>query len=109
MAIVIYRGSTPTIYISPSNGMSVSDLGEPTVAISQDIAFLTPDVEVDTTNNRLIVSLDEEDTLSLTEGVETYIQAVYEGTNGNIIRFPMHPVTVVGTLIEEVTTPEELE
>lgn len=109
MAVVIYRGSTPTIYISPTNGMQVSDLGEPTIAISQDIAFLTPDVTVDTANNRLVVTLTEDDTLSLTEGVETYLQAVYEVGDGTIIRFPMHPVTVVGTLMEEVTTTQEEE
>lgn len=102
MATVIYRGSTPTIYISPTNGMSVSDLGTPTVAISQDVEFLVPDVTVDSANNRLVVELTEEDTLSLTEGVETYIQAIYDDGNGSIIRFPMHPITVVGTLIEQV-------
>lgn len=107
MATVIYRGSTPTIYIQPTNGMHVSELGEPSVAISQDLAFITPDVVVDTENNRLVVYLTEDETLMLTERVETQIQAVYEGENGQIYRFPVHNISVASTLFESITTETE--
>lgn len=109
MAGVIYRGSTPTIYIRPVNGMQVSDLGEPAVAISQDVAFLTPEVTVDSANNRLIVALTESETLSLTEDVDTFIQAVYKTQSGDIYRFPIHKLSVASTLIEEFDSAEEVE
>lgn len=111
MGTVIYRGSTPTIYISPSNGMNVNELGEPYVSISQDLTYIPLDVEKDVANNRLVCTLSEEDSLELVEGVDTYIQAVYDFGDGNVVRFPIHRLTVLPTLMEnisfEYSEPEE--
>lgn len=107
MGTVIYRGSTPTIYIRPINGMNVADLGEPYVSISQDLVYIPLDVEKDTENNRLVCHLTEEDSLELVEGVETLIQAAYTLPNGEVYRFPIHKLTVLPTVMEElIVTPE---
>ena len=113
MAAVIYRGSTCRIKFRPLGDISVSDLGEPTIAIYQENNFLTPDnVVVDTENNCIYADLTEEDTILLSDGLETLCQAVYVDTNDNVIRFPTHTLDVRRTLLwrlTEETTPAQTE
>lgn len=117
MAAIIYRGSTCRIKFRPLGGVSVSDLGEPTIAIYQDNNFITPEnVVVDTENNCVYADLAEEDTIMLSDGLETLCQAAYVDDNGEVIRFPTHTLDVRRTLLwrlteEETpaTQPEEVE
>lgn len=107
MAITIYRGSTPTIKLTPTNGMSVSDLGTPKVAIVQDLVLISPEPTVSAVDNTVSVSLTEEETMRLVPGVVTKIQQVWEN-DGNVIRFPVHEITVAETILD-IVTPEETE
>lgn len=113
MGAVIFRGSTPTIRMRPTNGMNVADLGEPTVAIAQEIAYIEKtgeDVVVDTSANAITVTLTEADTLSLAANAETRIQQVWKTANDEVVRFPEHALTVASTLVESVLeTPEPPE
>lgn len=103
MAAVIYRGSTPTIRMSPLNGMNVSELGTPTIAISQELVYLDPEVEVDTENNRVSVTLTEQESLQLVAGVETRVQMMWANNeDGTVIRFPVHEVVVMESVTEEL-------
>lgn len=114
MAAVIYRGSTCRIVFKPLGGINVSELGEPSIAISQELAFLTPDPVVDTENNRVYADLTEEETLTLVDGAETKAQIAYVDTEAEtVIRFPIHDIRVEPTLMwslmeeeEETPTPE---
>lgn len=102
MAAVIYRGSTPTITFRPTNGMKVSDLGTPKVAIVQNLVYIEPEtVTVDGASNSISVKLTEEDTLRLVPGVETNAQQVWKTEAGDIVRFPVHKLTVAETLMQE--------
>lgn len=114
MGITIMRGSTPTIRMRPlTNDISVADLGTPSVAITQDMVYLNPDVDVDTTNNYISFTLTEDETLQLVAGVSTSIQQIWKDSNDNIIRFPIHELLVEDTLIagfddtEDINPPED--
>lgn len=99
MPIKITRGSTPTINMRPLNNILVSDLGEPAVAIVQDMVFINPDVTVDTANNCITFSLSEEDTMQLVAGIEANIQEIWKDQNDQIIRFPVHAIEIEDTLL----------
>ena len=110
MAAVIYRGSTCRIIFKPLDGINVSDLGEPSIAISQELAFLTPDPVVDTENNRVYADLTEEETLTLVDGAETKAQIAYVDTEAeSVIRFPVHDIRVESTLMWTLMEEEEEE
>lgn len=106
MPNVIYRGSTPTLVFKPTNGMNVSDLGTPTVAVVQDLVFLTPTVEVDASNNRILAKLTEAETLRLVAGVETRVQQAWLLENGDNVRFPIKRIEVADTLIHTLESEE---
>lgn len=102
MPLIIYRGSTPTIKFKPTNGMRVSDLGTPSVAIVQQLVFLTPEVTVDTEDNSISVTLTEEESLMLVPGVETKIQQAWLLDDGSNIRFPVKQLEVAEGLMESL-------
>lgn len=102
MGTVIYRGSTPTIKFKPLNNVKVSDLGTPTIAIVQELVYLSPEVVVDAEDNSISAKLTEEESLQLVEGVETSAQQVWKQESGNIIRYPVHQLSVAETIMEEV-------
>lgn len=106
MAEVIYRGSTPTIRMSPTNGMLVSDLGTPTLGISQELVFLNPEVTVNVSENYIQTTLTEAETLQLAENVETEIQQSWAKEDGTVIRFPVHKVEVRSSVVEEITAAQ---
>lgn len=103
MAAVIYKGSTPTLRFKPTNGMHVSDLGTPTVAIVQAMVYLEPEVTVDATNNCITVHLSEDDTLQLVPGARTRAQQMWVSNTGNVVRFPEHEIEVASTLVQKLT------
>ena len=108
MATVLYRGSTPTIKLRPTNGMSVSDLGTPKVAIVQDLVLISPDVTVNSAGNYITVKLSEEETMRLVPGVKTRIQQVW--VNGDdVMRFPVHELTVAETILDRLVPEETTE
>lgn len=102
MAAVIYKGSTPTLRFKPTNGMHVSDLGTPTVAIVQAMVYLEPEVTVDTTNNCITVHLSEDDTLQLVPGARTRAQQMWVTSSDEVIRFPEHEIEVKSTLVHKL-------
>ena len=99
MALKIYRGSTPTLKFTPTNGMSVSDLGTPVVAVVQQLVFLTPEVTVDTAHNCIKVQLTEEESLKLVADMETQVQEAWKTADGTIVRFPAKKIDVMETLM----------
>ena len=102
---VIYRGSTPILRFKPTNGMHVSELGTPVVAISQELVFISYEgerISIDTEGNSISVRMDEADTLRLVAGVPTSVQEVWYDTDGNVVRFPVQTVTVSDTIIGSV-------
>lgn len=115
MSNVIYRGSTPTIRFRPTNGMNVSDLGTPTIAIAQDMVFLTPEAHVDVEDNSVYVTLTEEESLRLVAGAPCKVQEAWLLDDGRNVRFPIKELQVEETLIQslapesEETTGEETE
>lgn len=109
MANIIYRGSTPTLKFTPTNGMQVSDLGTPTVAISQNLVFITPTITIDAANNCIKAKLTEEETLQLVAGVETKVQEAWLLPDGGNIRFPIKTLKVEDTLIQTLEPEETTE
>lgn len=109
MGTIIYRGSTPTIKFKPLNNVTVSDLGTPSIAIAQELVYLTPEVTVNTDENSISAKLTEEESLSLVEGVPTSAQQIWVQENGNIVRYPVHQLTVAETIMEEVNPEPEPE
>lgn len=100
MANIIYRGSSCRIIFRPSNGLSVSSLGDPVIGISQEDLYIEPDtVVVDTANNRIYADLTQEQTLLLSDGIETIAQAAYRTQNGQVTRFPTHKLNVKKTVM----------
>ena len=92
--------------------MSLASLGEPHVAISQELAFVTPSddqISVDEQNRCVNVDLTEADTMALAENVRTQCQIafVYEDDNvepgeepiQKVTRFPVHEISVATTLM----------
>ena len=110
MAANIVRGGTCRLIFKPEGGLHVDELGEPAIAIQQELTFLTPDVVVDSANNRIYADLKEEDTIQLVEGLETKVQAVFtDETTNDVYRFPIHQVNVTETLFGELFEEEEVE
>ena len=105
MSSAIFRGSTPTLVFKPDNGMHVSDLGTPTVAVAQAVTFISyegDDIVIDTENNAIRVKMSEQDTLSLVPGVPTQVQQIWTTDESQVIRFPLHELTVMETLVENL-------
>lgn len=100
MATTIIRGSTPTLKFTPQGGISVSSLGEPTIAIRQDMVFIELVPTVNTSGNYITATLTEEQTLQLVPGAETQVQAVWKDSSDNVYRFPVHSIEVIDTVID---------
>lgn len=110
MAAIIYRGSTCRIKFKPLMGVTVEELGEPTIAIYQDNLFITPEeVLVDTANNCIYADLTQDDTLMLGDGLETTAQAAYVKQDGSVVRFPVHTIDVRRTLMWTLEIEEETQ
>lgn len=119
MATYIYRGSTPVIRVTPLNGVNVSELGTPKLAISQELVYLEPPVTVDLENNCIEAALSEADTLQLVANSEARMQMVWtDEQTQNVIRFPVHLVQILESVTEgvlsdnieeDVIVPEEDE
>lgn len=101
MSTTIVRGGSCRIVFRPLNGVRVADLGTPSIGISQELTFLTPNVTLDVTNNRIYADLTEEDTMQLVENVETRAQAAFTNDSTEVVyRFPEHYITVVATVFD---------
>lgn len=110
MAANIPRGGSCRICFYPQGGLDVTDLGTPKIGIYQELTFLSPEVVVDSTNNRIYADLTEADTIQLVEDVETQVQAVYLNDQDEIVyRFPVHNVTVTATVFDQFYIPPEYE
>lgn len=119
MATYIYQGSTPTIRFKPLNGIKVTDtsLGTPTVIISQEEVFLDFEADriiLDGTANTASVELEEDETILLVNGVPALAQLSFaNGDTGEVVRFPIHELTVLqslaGTMLEDEEEDEEEE
>lgn len=108
MSVTIYRGSTCRIIFRPLNGLTVSSLGDPVIGISQDDLYIEPDtVVVDTANNRIYADLTQDQTLLLSDGIETTAQAAYRAQNGQVTRFPTHKLNVQKTVMWTIEEVEE--
>lgn len=129
MATELYRGSTATIRFSPLGGLKVSELGEPIVAISQELVTLTFEngvedeedrVVIDTTNNRISVTLTEEESIQLADGVPTTAQVTwyqYDESEGSdedadpvitdVLKFPEHSITILPSILDLVLPEDE--
>lgn len=110
MAAVIYRGSTCRIKFKPKN-VDISALGTPTIVISQEYAYITPEVYIDTTNGVVFADLYQDDTIQLVENLETRAQLMfYDEETKAVTRFPVHYITVYPTLAWMIyEQPEEEE
>lgn len=96
------RGSTPLIKVYFQTDVAISDLGTPSIAISQDLVLLQPDVSLASDENGpfLYCTLTEEESLLLTAGLSAQVQVTW--ANGNqVIKGGMHKMMVEATLIEE--------
>ena len=110
MSAVIVRGGTCRLIFRPEGGLNVNDLGTPSIAVEQELTFLTPEVIVDVPNNRIYADLTEEDTIQLVEGLTTRVQAVFtDDETEAVYRFPIHQVTVIETLFGQFFPEEEEE
>ena len=114
MATYIYQGSTPVIRFRPINGVSVADpsLGTPTIAISQeDLSFFYEgeQLTIDAVNNTVSTTLPEADTIRLVDGVPAYGQLIFSNeTTSNVVKFPIHELTVLQSLVDTLVTPEDV-
>lgn len=114
MATSFYRGSTPTVRFYPQ-GISVTDasLGDPTVAIEQELAFLVFDgerVAADSSRNCISVTLTEDETLQLADGVATTAQLSFTNVEAEtVVKFPTHDLTVLPSILDATMTDEEIE
>ena len=104
--------NTHVIILRPQSDISVTDLGEPAVALTQDMVFINPDPVIDTVNNCISVTLTEEETLRFMAGIPVDIQQIWKTDNDEIVRFPVHQLSVEDTIIAEFddeVEPEEPE
>lgn len=106
MAAIIQRGANCRLKFKITNDIDLTTLGEPVVALAQDFTFLTPATEqitVDNVNKCVYVDLDENDTMSLAENAKTQVQLAFANEDtGNVIRFPVHDVSVGATLLDSL-------
>lgn len=112
MAAYIYSGGTPTLRFTPNNGIKVNDqsLGTPVIAVSQEGTFFSyegSELTVDTSANTVSVTMAEEDTILLSPGVATQAQlCFYNEASGQTVRFPIHDITVLGSIIGSLVEKE---
>lgn len=106
MGYSLPRGSSCRLCFYPQGGINVADLGDPVVAIKQELTFISKDAVVDVENNRVYVDLTEEDTIQLVENVETKVQVVYLNDDSETVyRFPIHNLIITDTLFERFYVP----
>lgn len=106
MAAEIQRGSCCRLKFAIMNDVDLDDLGQPDVAIAQDIAYISPEndqITVDKANRCVYVDLTEDDTMALAENTATRCQLVFANSDTNqVIRFPIHNLTVASTLLDNI-------
>lgn len=127
MAMEFYRGSTPTIRFYPQDGLRVENLGEPVVAISQELVTLTFEnnvdgeedrVTIDTANNCIAVSLTETESIQLADGVATYAQVTWyqyaeqsdpeaDPVISDVLKFPQHQITILPSILDLILPEDE--
>ena len=100
-----YRGSTPKFKITPNGGYSVSDLGVPSVTLSQELVFKDLPVEIDTENNCIIAKLSYKDSLNFVAGVSAQLQCIWTNDSDdpeeiNVVPFAPHDLQVFENRIE---------
>lgn len=104
MAVEIQRGSCCRLKFRILGDVDIASLGQPDVAIAQDIAYVTPEndrITLDIPNRCVYADLNEYDTMALAENTKTQCQLVfYNVDTEQVTRFPMHELTVAGTLME---------
>lgn len=97
-----YRGSTPTIRLKPLGGLRVSDLGTPTVAMTQNLVYFSvsdEDIEIDTASNSISFKLPYQDSLRFVADVPTRLQQVWQKDDGSTVVFPVHEIEVYDTIV----------
>lgn len=112
MANTIYRGSTCRIQFKPKN-VDISLLGDPSIVISQEYAYVTPTVYINEDDGIIFADLSQDDTIQLVEYLETKAQLIfYNNDTKSVTRFPVHQVNVEPTIAwilyenEEEAEPE---
>lgn len=107
----MYRGSTPTFRLAISNDVDMSELGTPTMVISQDLVMisLTDDIVVDAESHYIEAKLPVEQSLRLVPGIKAEIQQAWYSEDGSVISFPAHEFTVLPMLAETIIPDEEEE
>ena len=129
MALEFYRGSTPTIRFRPLGNVDVTTLGEPVVAISQELVTLTFEnnvedeedrVDIDASSNSISVTLTQDESIQLADGMPTIAQvtwykysvSVVDGedvyTVTDVIKFPQHDITILPSILD-IMLPEDEE
>lgn len=101
MGLTIWRGSTPTITMRPPTGMNVSNMGTPKIVITQELVYLEPTVTVNSAANSISCKLTEEQSLQLVAGAATEVQQMWKSGTGDILRFPVHNISVERSIAEE--------
>lgn len=96
MSITIRRGDPCTLKFVPTNGMSMTDLDDGGMAITQELELIVRSGdEVTITSEGMIVVLSAEDTMLLVDGAKTEIQAFFAVSEEESIRFPIEDVIVL--------------
>lgn len=128
MALEFYRGSTPTIRFRPLGDVDVTTLGEPVVAISQELVTLTFEnnvedeedrVVIDTSSNSISVTLTQEESIQLADGTPTIAQVTWYKysmsvvdeeevyTVTDVIKFPQHDITILPSVLDIMLPDDE--
>lgn len=85
----------------PPTGMDVSNMGTPKIVITQELVYLEPTVTVNSAANSISCKLTEEQSLQLVAGAATEVQQMWKSGTGDILRFPVHNISVERSIAEE--------
>lgn len=97
-----FRGSTPIFKLTPT-GYSVTELGVPTVTLSQELVFKELEATIDAGNNCVIAKLAYKDSLNFVAGVDAHLQVVWTDESGDapvVVPFNAHDVKVFENHVE---------
>lgn len=107
----ITRGETPTFKVYLPSSVTADDLGDPHVAIAQNITLIEPNAYAGEDANGEYVSftITEEESLRLVSGQNAFFQITWKKTTTinnttttNIVKGAMHRFWVSDSLIEVV-------
>ena len=87
------RGDTPT-FVFDLGETPLGSLGEPIAVISQEDFTAYLDVEIDVDANKIMCSLDYEDSVMLVGGFPAYIQHTWTDDAGNSFTYPPEEVYI---------------